>query len=164
MIFFFGVKSAGAVDYVGNTAIVTRFLVIGLPLVPLGSYCALVSDKHFRLTKPAVALVSAGWDIKSIIAGYARFYCWLPTLAFWLMDPIRTFHISFITSGYIGLGLFVIFFAATMLLFRRASPAARHERLDFLAQAGIPVHDSIASTERFDQTQGNPVILTRDGR
>ena len=165
MVFLlFGVMSAGAVDHVGNTAIVTRFLVIFVPTVPLGSYCALESGKHFRLTKPAVALVSAGWDLKSIIAGYARLYCWLPSLIFWLMDPVRTFRIDYITSGYIGLGLFMLLFAGSMLLFRRASPDARQERFDFLAQAGISVNDGIASTERFDQAHGFPVILSRDGR
>jgi hypothetical protein len=162
MPILFGTPLAGTVDRVDHESIKTRFLVIIIPLIPLGSFLITSESASFRLNSGVMKGIPIKLNLKSVLIGYLRMYCWVPSLIYWETDIGDHLGMDSLTRDYTGIALFVVCFCVTMFGLGRLSKAEKLRRRQLREATGYGLDADQITLPPNDVGRGFPVVSPKE--
>lgn len=141
-----GTIMLGSVQAADNESIKTKFLMVGLPLLPLGSYY--VGDEGYAVK------VKLNWA--SVCAGYMRFYCGLGAVLglilglitwFQKIDPNPRMGMLLVVLSIISLVMFLI----SMLVLGKTDQSTLKDRRILKSLLGLGVHPAILPLKELNK-------------
>jgi hypothetical protein len=130
-----GTQFIGKIDKINNESIQTKFIVLGMPLFPIGSFYCL--EDPF----PGSRLIRIQLNRKSVILAYLRWWISIPSITLiiigWALEQY-----TYLFGGALGIAIFLV-----TLLFGRLSSDEKERRKILINVVGLGADPKILPQE-----------------
>jgi hypothetical protein len=120
-----GTELLGKVDKINNESIQTKFIILGMPLFPIGSFYCL--EDPF----PGSRLIRIQLNLKSVVLAYLRWWISVPSITLIIIGFAGEQYIYWVI-GTVGIAIFLVTF-----LFGRLSNDEKERRQLLISVVGL---------------------------